>query len=376
MSRLKSLREFVFGAPEEKPVRLGKSVAISTEQDVGKTPSPTFTEQIAAFEGSDLIQTAIRNLAAEVVGSGFETEMSEDYTLVINGKTAKQYIDDWNAKNNLDCFLVNCTPEIIAYGNHFATLTAEGGLEMIPLKSIQRILAVAKEIPIYRSYKLQIINSNDRYITEFLHFAYNISSSSQPLGQGVMYALMKTRTTDVPSVLDALERIRKAMLAQMELAGYPDKMFTVAGASDEEIDAITTVITNAKFGAKVVTSREGSKIETINLSRDKGYDILITTLYDILYQCLGDPMLKAVIAGNFSEASIRGITALHKNLIRCYQRIIKRQIEKVWRQVLKDGLYDPDAAQVKLVFNIDIPIEPVPTKEPVPAKEPVKDGSQ
>jgi hypothetical protein len=356
-SRWKSFKEFVFGAPTEEPVRLGKSIAIAIEQDTGKAPSPTFTEQVDAFQGSDLIQTAVRNLAAEVVGGGFETEMNEKYTLIINGLTAKEFIDSWNAKNNVDGFLISCTPEIIAYGNHFAVITAEGGIEMIPLKSIQKILAIAKDVPIYRKYKLQIVGSTEKFVTEFLHFAYNVSSSSQPLGQGIMYALMKTRTSDVPSVLDALERIRKAMLAQMELAGYPDKMFTIAGGSDEEIDAITAVVTGAKFGAKVVTSREGSKIETINLNRDKGYDILITILYDILYQCLGDPMLKATIAGNFSEASIRGITALHKNLIRCYQRILKRQMEKVWRQVLKDGLYDPDQARVKLVFNEDIPVD-------------------
>ena len=365
LSRLKKAVES-WAIPTEEPLKTGKAVVSSIEVDSGKRPIFTFRELSEAYEGCDIVQTAVQQLASEIVGMGFKTEMNESYNIKLNGKTAKDVIDDWNQKNNLDEFMSIWGIELISMGNSFCIPTNDG-LVPIPIKSIWKTIPVDKTTPMFLKYHLELTGSYDnRVIKDFIHFKINQDSNSMPLGRGIIEKLLNTRTHDVPSLLEVDEKIRKAMLFGFERQGWGEQLWDIPELSAEDLSKFDEDIKDIKKGKakRIVTNAKGATVTSATLDRSRSFDEWLVQIENRLVMALGDPMLKSTIAGNFSEASIRGVTALHKSIIRQYQQVLKRGVEKLWRQVLIDAVFDPDEAQVKLVFNEDT-TEVVPTNGPV-----------
>ena len=365
LTRLKRAVES-WAIPTEEPLKTGKAVVSSIEVDSGKRPIFTFRELSEAYEGCDIIQTAVQQLASEIVGMGFKTEMNESYNIKLNGKTAKDVIDDWNQKNNLDEFMSIWGIELISMGNSFCIPTNDG-LVPIPIKSIWKTIPVDKTTPMFLKYHLELTGSYDnRVIKDFVHFKINQDSNSMPLGRGIIEKLLNTRTHDVPSLLEVDEKIRKAMLFGFERQGWGEQLWDIPELSAEDLSKFDEDIKDIRKGKakRIVTNAKGATVTSATLDRSRSFDEWLVQIENRLVMALGDPMLKSTIIGNFSEASIKGVTALHKSIIRQYQQVLKRGVEKLWRQVLIDAVFDPDEAQVKLVFNEDS-TEVVQSKEPV-----------
>lgn len=358
------LTEALWSIPKEQITRLGVAIFSKTEQDNGVTPDLGFDEIVEAYDKVDIVQTAIQNLAAEI-SVGFETES--------DNPTAKKTIDDWNTKNDLDSLMHIWSIELIMCGNSFNTATANG-LIPIPLKSVEKALPVDKTTPMFREYWLKMYTGsyNQDIVKDFVHFRVNMTSSSMPFGTGVVQKLLSSRTTDIPNMIDVYEKIRKAMLRGFERSGWGEQIWILKDAPDKTITDTDAYLKDATDQGKRVVTNLDADIKSSTLERSKAFDQWLADNQDLLFIVMGDPLLKSTIMGNFSEASARAVFAMHKSKIRQYQRVLKRQIEALWRQVLHEALFSEDV-QVKLVFNEDIPEQTQPTKkEPAPV-EPVKE---
>lgn len=343
------LTEALWSIPKDKITKLGVAVFSKTEQDNGVTPELGFDEIVEAYDKVDIVQTAIQNLAAEI-SVGFETESDDT--------KAKSVIDEWNTKNDLDSLMHIWAIELIMCGNAFNTTTANG-LIPIPLKAVEKAIPIDKTTPMFREYWLKMYTGSysQDIVKDFVHFRVNMTSSSMPFGTGVVQKLLSTRTTDIPNMIDKYEKIGKAMLKGFERSGWGEQIWILKDAPDKtitETDAYLKIATDQ--GKRVVTNLDAD-IRSSTLERSKAFDQWLADNQDLLFIIMGDPLLKATIMGNFSEASARAVFAMHKSKIRQYQRVLKRQIEALWKQVLHEELFSDDV-QVKLVFNEDEDIKP------------------
>lgn len=352
----------------ETPSKIGKAV-ISTYEYAGKSPTSTFAAQVKVFKKDAVIREAIVHSAMEILGTGLFTSMNEKYGLVLQGKTAKEKIDWWNEKNNLDEVILSVALELLSYGNSFWMLTSSG-LQPIPIEAISRAVPNTKGVSISQSYDLELTGGYTPNVVKwgtFVHFRVNVTSSSSPLGTGLIAGLIESYGEDangdeIPSLLDVRNTIRTALAAGFAKFANPTEIFSFPDLGDDALGDGVTIGAVGGVAKQVkdmppsgsrLTVNTTAKIESSQTRRDTGWEAFINNMADETIMALGTPWLKASVESGFTEASIKGSIQLFHKKILAFRRAIKRVAESLWRTVLSQAGFSPDEAQMKLNFGAE-----------------------
>ena len=112
----------------------------STQQSIGLIPEISFEEMWEIYISQPAVRAAVDFRADQVVGAGFFTTMNEQYDEKRQGKTAKEFIDDFCEKVGLDQLLQASARNIVAFGNDFWWIRPkEADVVSIPLFKVQKI---------------------------------------------------------------------------------------------------------------------------------------------------------------------------------------------------------------------------------------------
>jgi len=348
------------------PTKVGTAV-ICTSQNAGSTPSSSFTNQVKVFKKVSVVRESIVQMSMEVVGTGLFTSGNDAYTLELpkpkaigEGKwTAKQAIDYWNKENNLDEAVLTESLDLCMAGNSFWLITPTG-LQPIPLEAIQRIVPHSNLVPITKEYDLELVATyNPHKISwgKFVHFRSLVTTSSAPLGTGVISGLIEVYDDDMTSLVDAYCEMLDALSKGFKKFANPNEIYSFKELSDEALgDGTKGVSKQVKelpsSGSRLSVNTEAAIISSQS-KRDTGWDRWIEFLEATTLMSLGNPSLRASVESGFTEASIRGAINLFRRKIQAFRRCIKRLVEKMWEQVLKEYGFNPDEAQIKLNFGAE-----------------------
>jgi hypothetical protein len=336
------------------------TAVVSDMQSIGERPTSTFAEQIQVFAKNPIIRESIVHSAMEIIGNGFFTSMNPKYTTNLPEKgSAKDVIDYWNGLVNMDEKALTVAIEIVAYGNSFLLITPTG-LQVIPLGKVIRVEPNSKDVPITEAYDLILSPTYPQpKITwgSFIHFRANVTSTSAPLGTGIISGFIESYDADTPTFLDKWNSTEKNLKAGAAKFMNPNEVWSFPEVSDEEITNSTIGLASKmnhlpESGGRT-TVNTPCTVTTSQTRRDTGWDSYIQMNFDMFIMALGNPSLKASIESGFTEASIRGSIELFRKKVQSYRRVIKRLLEKTWMTVLREYGYDPVQAQVKCNFGSD-----------------------
>lgn len=358
MGRLQSLKESIFGTPK-KPVEVKSSAVIvlgSVKQGYGVRGKYTFEDQIKCYATDPVIKESIVHFAQEVAGPGYFTSMNEDYTLQLDGKTAKDVINEWCYANDLDNKLLQIVIELHAFGNSFWYIT--DGFQNIPLESIRKALPISKSIPVQEKYNLELtgvykskIIKND----EFVHFRTDVTYNA-PLGIGIIHGLLINPDEDSsePSFWELYKNERKYMDLGFKKFSFANELWTfdkVDDTSPEAFDELAKKITNMEdTGQRIVTNVKGD-IKIAIPTRTTSYDQWLKQRNHALLMALANPTLKLGLEQGFTKATAEAAKEMFEMKITSIQRVIKRVFENLWVKVLEKEGFDGEKAQVRMNFG-------------------------
>jgi len=344
--------------PETPKPRVAKALIASTESS-GTTPSTSFSNQSEVFEKCPIIREMVVHSAMEIVGNGFFTTSQGDLTLKlsIDGKgsfDAKGAVDYWNEMNDTDEKMLTAAIELVAYGNSIFYKT-DNGLKSLDIKCLLRVVPSEKNVPISEKFDLQLCGKyagKTLVWGEFVLFRANVTSSSFPLGTGVIKALMETYGDNEFSKLDIYYALENATLKGFRRFGQPVE-FIHPDTPDADMTSVNEEIKKLRDGGGRITVNLPVSVTSNMPAKTEGYDAWLKDEADSFIMCLGDPSLKASVESGFTEASIRGSIELFRKKVNSFRRIIKRGFEQVWKQVLVNYGFDGDKSQIRLEFGAD-----------------------
>jgi len=364
----KSIAEKIWKEPKveslvpETPTKIGKAV-ISTYESTGSSPTSTFADQVKVFKKDSLVRESIIHEGMEIVGSGIFTSMNEKYTLVLpkpkkEGEqeikwTAKEAIDFWNEQNSIDEKSLTWAIELVAYGLSVMKITPSG-LQVIPINAIIKAVPHSKDKPITEEWDLELSSTykpNKLLWGEFIMLRTCVTSSSNPLGTGLIAGLIEAYDEDTPTQLDVRNSKRAALNAGFAKFANPTEIFSFPDLDD--IDEVSKKVKELPPTGSRLTVNTAAKIESSQSRRDTGWDTWIKQSDDEFIQSLGNPILKSITESGFTEASIRGSIELFHKKVLAFRRAIKRIVEQMWAKVLREYGFDPEQAQVKLNFGAE-----------------------
>lgn len=341
--------------PKSLPVvTQGTAVLGQPEQSSGVRLSPTFKDQVTVFNEDPVVKESILQFAQQVISTGIFTT-AEDYPLTLSnptgGKwTAHDCIKVWNRVNNLDAKILTIASELDGFGNSFWNIV--DGLNYIPIQSIENAVAAAKTVSIRDKYDLKLTGTYGSKVLpkgDFIHFKSNIIGTA-PFGTGVIYSLVVT-PANAPSIYTLRQSIRTAMKAGFEKFSFGNELWIFEGLSDAQILEIGAKITTmAESGQRIATNVKGD-IKVAVPQRSQTYDGWIAQMQNEFLMALANPSLKLGLEQGFTKATAEAALSMFESKIESLRRIIKRQIEDVWEQVLISSGFDATKAGIKLHFG-------------------------
>jgi len=328
MGLKQKLKEAIFGIPkEEKPIK----------------------------EGSAVIGTV-----KQVVSTGIFTTMNEDYTTRLpNHKgeewNAKEAIDYWNKKNNLDEKILQIAIELTAFGNSFWYI-GDNGFTNIPIEAVLKTKPISKTVPVQEKYNIQLTGSygsKEIKHDQFIHFKVNTIGSGA-FGTGVIAGLLEKPDSNTPSLYDIRKSVRASMKTGFEKFSFGNELWVFEGLSDDKIEEIGKKITEmSNTGNRIATNVRGD----IRLSvpqRTQSYDRWLETIENEFLTALANPSLKmGPERGWITKASAETAAAMFEYKIAAMRRTIKRQIEALWCKVLDELGFDSEKADIRLNFGAE-----------------------
>lgn len=373
MGRLSKLREAIFGAPKPSEIREGAMVISTTAQAIGVRVSTSFANQLKVFNEDPVIKESILQSAYQIVSTGFFTTYNEKYTFDLPRsatdparRTAKDVIDEWCKQNNLDEKLAQIAIEMIAFGNSFWNITANG-FTNIPIESIDHAIAVEKSTPIREKYNLQLTAQYESKVLkygEFLHFPINAIGNS-PMGAGIILGLIATPASVDGVEIPSLYEIRKAVRASMKegftkfsfgnelwsFEGYPTGTPKDGETAATGIFALGDSLRDMPSTGKRIATNVAGDIKLALPQRTQSYDRWIEQIDNEFLMALGNPSLKLGLEQGFTKATAEAAKDLYEMKLSAIKRVIKRLIEGVWAKVLDKSGFDGKKADMRLNFG-------------------------
>lgn len=353
MTRFESLKEAIFGLPPVVPLKKDTVIIVSSlEKNYGVRLSTSLADQLKVYNEDGLIKQKILEFGQEVISTGYFTTMDEDYALLLNGKTAKEVIDEWNKANDLDIKMPQMATELTAFGNSFWSVN-DGGFTNIPIEAIEGALPKKQTVPVRQEYDLKLTGNYGSKVLKwgtFLHPRINVTGSS-PLGTGIILGLVAYPDSDTPSVYEVRKTVRKSINDAFLRFSNTNSLWSFPEASDDNIKALSTKLASMEVGQKsqrIATNVKG----TISLEipeRTSSFDKWIEQIDKEFYAALGTGITPDT--EYTTKATAEAIREYYEMRIANLRRVIKRVIEAVWSKVLDDSGYEGEKAKVKLHFG-------------------------
>jgi len=361
---------------EAARVLLGQAVIVeSIKVASGRAPPVTFKTMMNCYAKDSVFRDSIDLMTAQIVGAGFYTTCASEKEY--EGATkARQIIDDWNMRNNLDGMLQVLTKELIATGSTIA--------EKVTPKKLEKLV----HVPIYTFDKLITNESGGFEETEWtrknhvkmgylqltkyggktlspesiVHFRWNPIDESG-WGYGIMRTVLETyswqeenpttkriETYTRRSLFDMKASIDEQLAQIIEKFGGPLEIYGAdTKKAAEELTA--QLKTNPKRGARIVTSAKVTPATTPLEPRARFGDYL-NYLFNLVCLAGQTPMPRLFTVSGWTEASARVGQEIFATVTMPIQRMIKREIEAVWDLVIEQADLDPGKAQVRLNWGM------------------------
>lgn len=333
---------------------------LSSYEAMASYPSVTFADQVEAFECIPELRESVLHSCMEVLGDGFNPiVVDKAYTVtlprpVVTGKqwTADEALNLWCRENEMDENILTIILELIAYGNSFWLIT-DNGLQSINIEQVLGVEQYEKNTPKSVKYNLKLNSQSKPSVIkwgEFIHFRINVTSSSKPLGSGVIAGMLEHWGTN-DSLIDATLEMRQILLDGFGMFSQPTQVYQYPEADDEAIKTKSLEIKKLpKYGGRFATN-EQLNIISPTPNKERGYDQFVPMLFDVYIMSFGDPSLKASVESGFTEASIKGSIDLYRKKIQYIRRTVKRLMEKLLRKILTEYGFDADTANPKIDFG-------------------------
>jgi len=356
-----------------KPTRLGR----------GEKPKPvSFEKQVDAYFKDVALRDFVDVLSMQAVGMGFYTSCAseEDYE---HAEAAKRIVDEFNQKNNIDALLQVTGREIVGAGNGIWQLFEPDKVKKImrvPIVTFDEVITneylgfeetdYTKSKKLKLGYKQAATYGGKLIPPENLqHFRWNPIDASG-WGCGVIRVVMekyswqeyneytkKYETRTRPSFLEIKAKLDLDLIEIFEKFAGPIEAWiaenkNLAEAIEAELQAAP------KYGGRIVTGGGKVDIKSPPMEPRARFEAFVDYLWNQF--CLGGqtPLPKLLTTPGFTEASATAAIDIADRLIYPIQRFIKRDLEMLWRKVIKsaDSSLDPVKAAVRL--NWGPPAEP------------------
>ncbi|MEM4704263.1 MAG: hypothetical protein QXJ02_04270 [Candidatus Bathyarchaeia archaeon] len=208
------------------------------------SPALPLSEVMKLYERDPTCKASVDLLASSAVGMGFYTTVNEKYG---RAEQAKEAVDQFNEKVNLDSLLFDMARVLIACGNDFwLKLSPEKLTELrrLPVDAVERI-----EHRLVQDYTLKVPYAVDGYKLRYsyggeslrpdavIHWRINCMGTSG-FGTGVLQVLLHSVTfqSEVrPAFAWMKAKIEKIMPKIFEKYAGPDVLALLEKADDETI---------------------------------------------------------------------------------------------------------------------------------------------
>jgi len=316
----------------------------------GEQPTVSFQDCIEAYLKDPACKAFVDFLADQVVGVGFYTTVNEGYD---GASGAKEAVDGFCEKVNLDGMLQIAAREIIAAGNSFWERIEPDrivDLRILPLTSISRI---KRDVHGNVQGYVQSASYGGKTLTpeRIIHFNWN-PVDGEPFGTGVLRPLLEKMTVGGETRMSFLEmkaRIEKMLPEIFEKYAGPDELWIFEGVSDEKLTEYQRIIrSKPKAGARFVYNRPAD-IKTVQIDPRTQFQTYLEHIINQVYLGGETPLPKLFTTPGFTEASAKAAVELAEQKVYALQRFIKRAIEKeVFAPIIEQAGFDSKDAGCRL----------------------------
>lgn len=295
------------------------------------------------------IRAAIDFITDITVGMGFQTTMNEDYKEKVNGKTAKEIVDEKCEEYGIDELLQEITRDLVGYGNSFVI---KEGFVRIPPFVISGFTYKIDEKGISTLNSIIILNGKEFSSDQIVWFAYNRIGDT-PLGVGILETLARPLENREP-MYKIKAKIQAAMMAQIENMGAYNELWVIPEVSDDKLKEYHDQIQglSKSEGRRIAINVKDAKVQQLVPERMKGLDFYVETLWNSFYIGLETPLPKLFTSPGFTEASARAALQFGERKIYALQRYLKRMMEKIFAEWVAEAGLDPTQAQVRLNWRL------------------------
>jgi hypothetical protein len=334
--------------------------AYPQQTTIYETPTIPLCEVMALYERDPTCKSSVDLLAASAVGCGFYTTVDSAYE---KAAQAKEAIDEFNEKINLDALLCDMAKTLIACGNDFwLKLTPQQLMDLhrLPVDSVERIeqsnineASTALRIP-YKTegYKLRQKYGGENLAPQaVIHWRINCLDQSG-YGTGILQVLLHSLTLQSdkrPAFAWMKAKIERIMPKIFEKYAGPDVLALLERADENTIRNFEKAIKNrGEEGAWLFYNGKG-EIQSVTIDPRARFEYYVDHLINQFYLGCETPLPRLFSTPGFTEASAKAALELQNMLINPIQRYIKRQIEKeIFSAVLSQAGFDPLKAKARL----------------------------
>ncbi len=353
----------------------GEAYAIavpSAKLGTGAKPKPlNFKQQIEAYYKDTALRDFVDVLAMQAVGMGFYTTCDDEYE---GAEKAKEIVDRFNERVNLDALLQVTAREIVGTGNGIWQLFTPDKIEnvmRVPIITFDKVITNEylgfEETEYTKKKKLKLgYQQTSTYGGQLippenlLHFRWNPIDDSG-WGSGIIRAMLEeyswqeydkntsqyvTRTR--PSFLEIKAKLDLDLIEIFEKFAGPIEAW-IAEKKDLAALLSAELQKTPKYGGRLVTSGK-LDIKSPPLDPRARFGDFVEYLWNQF--CLGGmtPLPKLFTTPGFTEASANAAIDIADRLIMPIQRFIKRDLEALWQKVISsaDSSIDPIQASIRL----------------------------
>lgn len=322
------------------------------------SPDIPLDDVIKLYERDPTCKASVDLLASATVGMGFYTTIDEEYG---RAEKAKEVVDDFSKKVNLDGLLNDMAKVLIACGNDFwLKLTPEelNDLHRLPIDAVEKIKqGYIEDNGLKIPYGIEHYKLRNKYGAgkldpkAVIHWRVNYIGTSG-FGTGLLQVLLHTlvfKSNKRPAYAWMKAKIEKILPKIFERYAGPDVLALLEGAKDETIQKFERAIkSRPEEGAWLFYSGKGD-IKPVTIDPRARFEFYIDHIINQFYLGCETPLPRLFSTPGFTEASARAALDLQDMLIKPIQRYVKRQVERdIFDVVLLQAGFEPAEAQVRL----------------------------
>ncbi|MCW4048043.1 MAG: hypothetical protein NWE99_10885 [Candidatus Bathyarchaeota archaeon] len=277
-------------------------------------------------------RSSVDLLAASAVGAGFYT------TCAVGQEKAKETVDAWCKRVNLDRLLQRMAKRVIACGNDF-WLKVDGEVVQLPLDAIEKI-----EIEVYEKDGVKVPRRVSGYKLSGAYGGGTLRpdvvihwrlEDDVPFGFGIGLLQTLLYTLSVggdrrPAFAWMKAKIERIMPKIFEKYAGPDVLAILENASKAVTDEFKQTIRNRpEEGAWLFYAGKGAKgsVTPVTIDPRARFEYYIDHIVNQFYLGCETPLPRLFSTPGFTEASARTALDLQDMLVKPVQRDFKRTVE-------------------------------------------------